>query len=87
MYTIDVMLKYSPAPISVQRKEENEANELYQKLTAAMTEGEPKVMELTCDRDAGKKVTVLCSEISVVQMSQKSGASADRVAGFAALNQ
>jgi hypothetical protein len=86
MYTIDVMLKYSPAPISVQRKEENEANELYQKLTAAMTNGDPKVMELTCDRDVGKKVTVLCSEISVVQMSQKSGASADRVAGFAAID-
>jgi hypothetical protein len=39
-------------------------------------------LELTCEKQEGKKVSVLVSEISAVQVSEKSGASANMGAGF-----
>ncbi|ERN40109.1 hypothetical protein KR51_00033960 [Rubidibacter lacunae KORDI 51-2] len=82
MFTIDLTLKYSPLPLSVQRKEQEGAEALYQQITAAMR-GEPTLLELTCEKDDGKKIAVFSDQISGVILSQKTGAAAaGRAPGF-----
>ncbi|PZU98315.1 MAG: hypothetical protein DCE90_04135 [Pseudanabaena sp.] len=82
MYTVEITLKNNPIALSVQRKEQEGAEALYRELANAIAEGQPKVWELTCEKQEGKKVSVLISEISAVQVSEKSGASANMGAGF-----
>ena len=87
MFSIDVMLKHLSLPLSVQRKTEEEARKLYEEALAALETGSPKILKLTCDRDEGKQIAVLSSEIAVVQISEKSsGMAAGRVPGFAAIS-
>lgn len=83
MIFIDVTLKYSPIPISVQRKEAEDAETLYQKIITAMRSPTPELIELTCEKQPEKKVGVLSDQISAVIVSQKDGsAAAGRVPGF-----
>lgn len=83
MFTIDVMLKFAPLPLSVQRKTEEEAEALYQQIHEAMKSGTPQLLELTCDRQTEKKVCVLTSEICALQVSEKSGgATSGKQPGF-----
>lgn len=76
MYIVDVTLKNTPLSLSVQRKSAEEAEAVYKEVMEALTSGQSRVIELTCDRQVGKKIAVLSSEISAVQMAEKSGASA-----------
>ena len=76
MFTIDLTLKNTPFPLSVQRKSAEEAEAVYQQILEAMRSGSPDIMELTCDRQGEKKVAIRASEISGVQISQKAGTSA-----------
>jgi hypothetical protein len=82
MYTVEITLKNNPIALSVQRKEEENAQALYREIANAIAEGNPKILELTCEKQEGKKVSVLTSEISAVQVSEKSGASTNMGAGF-----
>lgn len=83
MFTIDLMLKNVPLPISVQRKEAEDAQAVYQQILSAMGSSTPEVIELTCEKQEDKKVAVLSDRISAVMISQKSGAtSSGRVPGF-----
>lgn len=82
MFTIDIVLKYTPMPLSVQRNEEGDAQSLYQQLREAMNSGDPKVMELTCESKVEKRLCVSTSEIVAVQMSQKGSGGGDRQPGF-----
>jgi hypothetical protein len=87
MFIIDVALKNNPVPISVQRKSGDDAKALYQQIAEAMRSGNPVSIELTCEQQAGKTVSVLVSEIAAVQMAEKSGSatSSGRPPGFFAL--
>jgi hypothetical protein len=86
MFTIDVTLKYTPIPISVQRKDAETANALYQQITAAMRSPTPELLELTCDKQPEKKVAILSDQISAAIVSQKDGSAvAGRVPGFFSL--
>jgi len=76
MFTIDLILKNTPFPLSVQRKSAEEAEAVYQEITGAMRSGSPDMVEITCDQKTEKKVAIRASEISGVQMSQKTGTSA-----------
>ncbi|AXY67554.1 hypothetical protein D3A95_03685 [Thermosynechococcus sichuanensis E542] len=71
MYTIDLILRHVPMPVSIERKESAAATAAYQQIQQAMASGTPTVLELTCDRQVGKKLTVLTSEIVAVQMADK----------------
>lgn len=83
MFTIDLVLQNMPLPISVQRKEVESAESLYQKLLQAMNSDSCEVIELTCDKDETKKVAVKGNLISAVSISKKSGGMAEgRVPGF-----
>jgi hypothetical protein len=71
-------------PLSVQRKSEEDAQKVYQEVLEAIGSGNPALLELTCEKMPEKKITVKTSEISAVQISQKSGAAATgRPPGFA----
>ncbi|WP_013325443.1 hypothetical protein [Gloeothece verrucosa] len=88
MYTIDIILKMSPIPVSVQRKDEESAQALYQSITEAMQEANPKLLELTCDKQPDKKVAIFSNQISAVVVSQKTGAAAaGRAPGFLAIGE
>lgn len=86
MISIDLTLKYTPIPISVQRKETEEADALYDKIISAMRAPTPALIELTCEKQTEKKVAVMSDQISAVIVSQKDGsAAAGRVPGFFSL--
>lgn len=89
MFIIDITLKNTPLSLSVQRKEGEDAQATYQQILDAMQSGDRKVLELTCDRQTEKKIGILSSEISAVQLSEKAGTSAasGRPPGFFALTE
>ena len=60
--------------MSVQRKEHANADALYQQIRQALENGQPRLLELTCEKVEGKKVTVLISEILAVQLYEKASA-------------
>ena len=74
MYVIELALKLSPFPLSVQRKDIREAQELYSKVRKCMEQAQPKLLELTCEQVEDKKVTVLVQEVLAVQIYEKTAA-------------
>ncbi|MDJ0900491.1 MAG: hypothetical protein QNJ55_16945 [Xenococcus sp. MO_188.B8] len=83
MYTIDIIVRNTALPISVEKKEADEAENVYQQVLSAMNSPETKVLELTCEKQEGKKVAVVSDSIVATIISQKSGATATgRAAGF-----
>ncbi|HEY9619853.1 MAG TPA: hypothetical protein V6C78_05765 [Crinalium sp.] len=87
MFIIDIALKNTPSMLSVQRKEEKDAQDVYQQVLDAIRTGSSPVLELTCEKQPDKKIGLLVSEIAAVQVSEKSGAttSSGRPPGFFAL--
>ena len=75
MHIIELTLKFSPFPLSVERKEVEEANALYNKVRQCMERGQPRLLELTCEKVEDKKMTVLIEEVLAVQIYEKTAAS------------
>ncbi|BAZ38155.1 hypothetical protein NIES4101_40910 [Calothrix sp. NIES-4101] len=83
MFNIDLTVKNTAFPLSVQRKTSEDAEAVYQLVLAAMRSGTPDIIELKCEGKTEKKIAVRASEISGVQVSQKDGAAAaGRTPGF-----
>ncbi len=83
MFTIDIVLQDIPLPISVQRKESEAADSLYQQIMKAMRSGSGELLELTCDKDEDRKVAIKSNLICAVSVNKKSGGMAEgRVPGF-----
>ncbi|CDM93741.1 MAG: hypothetical protein P5702_16795 [Limnospira sp. PMC 1291.21] len=88
MFTIDIIVKYVPVPLSVQRKTQEDAMGVYNQVLDMMRSDHGQLLELTCEKMTDKKVAVLSSEISAVQISEKSGTTATgRSPGFVALTE
>ncbi|MBD2302388.1 MAG: hypothetical protein KAF91_31015 [Nostoc sp. TH1S01] len=87
MFTIDISVRNTAFPISVQRKSTEDAEAVYQLILAAMRSGNPDIVELKCEGKTEKKIAVRASEISGVQIIQKDGVSTSsgRPPGFFAL--
>ncbi len=85
MYSIDVILRDTPLPISVQRKEKIDAESLYQAIKDALDSNRRELLELTCEKEDDKKIAILTERIVAVSLSKKSGGSV-RTPGFFALN-
>ena len=83
MFTIDVVLQDIPLPVSVQKKEKEAAESLYQQILNAMSSGSSELIELTCDKEEDKKVAIKGNLVSAVSLNKKSGGMAEgRVPGF-----
>lgn len=86
MYIIELTLKNTPMPLSVQRKSLEDAEAVYQQILTEIRGGSGNLLELTCDRQPEKKVALVSSEIIAVQIYEKSStASSGRAPGFFAL--
>jgi len=73
MYTLELNLKNSPAPIAVMIKEDETAQQQFQTVVAAVQAGDPQWLSLTCDRTQ-KHVWVCVKEVAAVQLTPKQGA-------------
>jgi hypothetical protein len=88
MFTIDLLVRYIPVPLSVEKEEESQAQALYNEILSKIKETSPEIIELTCDKQKDKKIAVLSDQVTGVIISQKDGTAAGaKVPGFfAALN-
>jgi hypothetical protein len=85
MYVIEILLKNTAMPMSVQRKTVEEATTVYEQVLAAMKSSDRNLLELACDRQPEKKIAVMTDSIVAAQMYEKSGAAASgKTPGFVA---
>ena len=82
MYCIELTIKLSPMPLVVQRKEHGDAQRLYSEVADSMQKGNQRLLELTCEKVEDKKITVLVSEITAVQIYEKTSSSSSKRPGF-----
>ena len=84
MYIVELSMKQTALPMSVQKKTSEAADEAYTTVLNALKTGQPLILELTCDQQEGKKISVLVSELAAVQVYEKSGgtSSSGKAAGF-----
>jgi len=73
MYTIDLSLKRSAMPISVIRKEKEDAIALYQQILLAMKSGSAQLLELTCEKEPETQIALMSDTINAVILTKKSG--------------
>jgi hypothetical protein len=73
MYTVEVTLRGTPLSLAVQRKELSDAEKLYLTIVDSIKTTAPSLLELTCEKETDKKIGVLVSEITAVQLSEKGG--------------
>ena len=87
MYIVELTLKHTALPMTVQKKEAEDATAAYNTALEALKTGKPVILELTCEKQEGKRVSVLVSELAAVQVYEKSGSasSSGRSPGFFAL--
>ncbi len=71
VYVIELSLKLSPFPLSVQRKELEDAESLYAQVCDSMEKGHQTLFQLTCEKVPSKKITVLIAELAAVQLYEK----------------
>lgn len=71
MFTVELALKHVALPLSIQKKAQEDAEAAYQSTVKALGTNKPELIELTCDQQPNKKITVLSSELAAVQMFEK----------------
>ena len=59
-------------PIAVQRKEQSAAQDLYNQIKQAMESGQPRLLEVHCEKEESKRISLLTSEVVAVQTYEKS---------------
>ncbi len=82
MYCIELTIKLSPLPLVVQRKERGDAQRLYSEVIDSIKKSNQSLLELTCEKVEDKRITVLVSEISAVQIYEKTSSSSTKRPGF-----
>ena len=86
MYCIELTIKLSPMPLVVQRKEHADAQRIYSEVVDSIQKGNQRLLELTCEKVEDKRITVLVSEISAVQIYEKTSSSTSKRPGFSLQN-
>ena len=76
MYVIELSLKLSPFPLSVQRRELSDAQSLYQRIKERIGKGDQGLIELECEKVEAKRLCFLVSEVLAVQIYEKTASSA-----------
>ena len=78
MYSLELNLRYSPFPISIQKKEFEDVKRIYDEIKNYMNETveNTNLIELMCDKVQGKLIAVRAQEIISVQIYEKSSVAA-----------
>tara|TARA_B100000214_G_scaffold290844_1_gene220535 strand:+ start:252 stop:476 length:225 start_codon:yes stop_codon:yes gene_type:complete len=69
-------------PLVVQRKEHGDAQRLYAEVVDSVQKGNQMLLELTCEKVQDKRITVLVSEITAIQIYEKTNSSTSKRPGF-----
>ena len=73
MFTLELSLRYSPFPISIQKKDYDDVLRVFDQIKNAMRENADSVLiDLTCDKIKSKAISILSREIIAVQIYEKS---------------
>ena len=74
MYSLELILKYSPFPISIQKKNYDDAKRIYEEIKNHMKDNtnNSNLIELNCEKVQDKLITVRVQEIISLQMYEKS---------------
>ena len=74
MYSLELSLRYSPFPLSIQKKEFEDVQQIYDEIKNAMNENveSSNLIELRCDKVQDKLIAVRAQEIISVQIYEKS---------------
>ena len=69
-------------PLVVQRKEHGDAQRLYSEVVDSIKKDNQRLLELTCEKVEDKRMTVLVSEITAVQIYEKTSTGTSKRPGF-----
>ena len=71
---MELSLRYSPFPISIQKKKFEDVKRIYDEITSSMNETleSSNLIELKCDKVQDKLIAVRAKEIISVQIYEKS---------------
>ena len=74
MYSLELNLKYSPFPLSIQKKELEDVRRIYEEIKNSMNQTleNSSLIELSCDKVQDKLIAVKSQEIISVQIYEKS---------------
>ena len=74
MYSLELNLRYSPFPISIQKKNYDDVKRIYEEIKNHMKDNtnNSNLIELNCEKVKDKLITVRVQEIISLQMYEKS---------------
>tara|TARA_A100001035_G_scaffold266428_1_gene249431 strand:+ start:152 stop:421 length:270 start_codon:yes stop_codon:yes gene_type:complete len=74
MYSLELSLRYSPFPLSIQKKQLEDVKQIYDQIKNSMTQTveTSNLIELSCDKVQDKLIAVRSQEIISVQIYEKS---------------
>ena len=74
MYSLEISLRYSPFPLSIQKKDYEAVKRIYDEIKDSMNETTQNhnLIELSCEKVQDKLITVLAKEVISVQIYEKS---------------
>ncbi len=74
MYSLEISLRYSPFPLSIQKKDYQVVKRIYDEIKDSMSGNVENLalIELSCEKVQDKLITVLAKEVISVQIYEKS---------------
>ena len=74
MYSLELSLRYSPFPLTIQKKDFEDVKRIYDEIKNSMNETAKisNIIELSCDKVQDKLIAVRAGEIISVQIYEKS---------------
>ncbi len=73
MYTLELTLRYSPFPISIQKKEYDDISKIFEHIKNLIKDNDnATLIDLKCEKMESKSIAVLSREIIAVQIYEKS---------------
>ena len=74
MYSLEISLRYSPFPLSIQKKDYDDVKRSYDEIKDFMNGNNQNssIIELKCDKMTDKFITVLAKDVISVQIYEKS---------------
>ena len=76
MYSLELSLRYSPFPLSIQKKDYEDVMKTFNEIKYCMNdvENNTKLIELKCEKVKDKLIAVRAQEVISVQIYEKSSA-------------